>query len=348
MSIVDLAVVGCGAVTERWHLPAARLAPEVKIVALVDKDVARAKRLGERFGVSSCTDDYHHLPQNVDGVIVALPNYLHSPVARELLENGLPVLVEKPMALTLDEAEAMVQTADANGVALQVGLMFRFCHGARLMKRAISEDWLGPLQSFFLERGLVYEWPVASGFPFIRTQAGGGELMDCGSHWLDLLLWWLGDAVDLEYRDDSMGGVEADCELSLTLRTPTGIVDGTVILSRLRKLGNMAQVVGERLTMGYDLLTPAAVHLWPTASDRQTLSFASDWGPSPSQTWNEVYAEQLRAFAQTITTGDKSIVPGESALRSVALIERCYRERKPLQLPWMDSDVPHQYGAAVP
>lgn len=348
MSVVHLAVIGCGAVTELWHLPAAELAPEVKIVALADKDLARAERLGERYGISTCTADYRQLPEGVDGVIVALPNVLHAPATIEFLGKGIPVLVEKPMALTVQEAEAMVQTAEANGVALQVGLMFRFCQGARLMKRAIHEGWLGPLRSFSLERGLVYEWPVASGFPFSRTQAGGGELIDCGSHWLDLLLWWLGDAVDLEYRDDNLGGVEADCELSLTLRSPTGLVDGTVIMSRLRKLGNVAQVIGERFTIEYELLSPARVCLWPTARDRQALSFTADWGPSSSQTWNEVYAEQLRAFAQAITTGDTSAVPGKSVLRSVDLIERCYRERQPLELPWMPEGIPSPCGTVEP
>jgi predicted dehydrogenase len=345
---VRLAVIGCGAVTELYHLPAARLLQEVEIVALADKDLARAKRLGERYGVSYCTEDYRQLPEGVDGVIVALPNYLHAPVTTELLSSGVPVLVEKPMALTVQEAEAMIGAANISGATLQVGLMYRFCHGARLMKRAVDEGWLGALQSFSLESGFVYDWPVTSGFILSKERAGGGQLVDIGSHMLDLLLWWLGEAIDVEYKDDSLGGVEADCWLSLTLQGPSGPVQGTVALSRLRKLSNMARLTAERFTVEYDLSTPATVRLWPTMWDGEGLSFESDWGPWPSQSWTDVYAEQLRAFAQSVAIGDGPIVSGDSVLGSVALIERCYRERQPLQLPWMDGDVPHRCGAAKP
>jgi len=56
-------------------------------------------------------------------------------------------------------------------------------------------------------------WKVASDFMF-RKEAGGGVLADTGAHLLDLLLWWLGDYESVEYCDDAVGGVEADCELS--------------------------------------------------------------------------------------------------------------------------------------
>lgn len=341
-SAVHLAVIGCGAVTELCHLPATKLTREIEIVALVDKNIARAKFLGEQFGIGYCTEDYHQLPENVDGVIVALPHHLHAPVAIEVLESGTPVLVEKPMALNVEEAEAMVKTADANRVALQVGLMYRFCDGARLVKRAIDEGWLGALQSFSVEWGFVYDWPVASGFFFSKEQAGGGVLVDFGSHVLDLLLWWLGDAVDVEYRDDSLGGVEADCWLSLVLQGPTGPVQGTVALSRLRQLSDRARIVGERFTIECDLYTPDIVRIWPSTSDGRDLAFVLDFDSLPRQSLDEAYAEQLRAFAQTITAGGKSVVPGECVLGSVALIDRCYRERQPLELPWMRPVVPTQ------
>jgi predicted dehydrogenase len=332
-STVRLAIIGCGAVTELCHLPAAKLTQEVKIVALVDKNIQRAKLLAKRFGITNYAQDYQQLPENVNGVIIALTNFLHAPVAMDFLKSRMPVLIEKPMALTVEEAEAMVKTADVAEVALQVGLMYRFCNGARLVKRVIDEGWLGALQSFSLESGFVYDWPVTTGFIFSKEQAGGGVLIDTGSHMLDLLRWWLGDVIDVEYRDDSLGGVEADCLVSLVLQHPTGPVQGTVTLSRIRKLSDTARIVGERFTIEYDLSTPQKVRIWPSTWHGKCTSFISDFGPTSSQSWNEVYAEQLRAFAQAIFTGGKSAVPGESVISNVALIERCYRGRQPLELP---------------
>jgi predicted dehydrogenase len=334
---VRLAIVGCGAATERCHLPGARLAEEIEIAALVDKNMSRARRLGERFGVHTWTDDYRRLPDNIEGVVNALPHYLHAPVTIEFLERGIPVLVEKPMALNLGEAETMVKAASARGVVLQVGLMYRFCNGARVVKRAIDEGWLGELRSFTVEWGFVYDWPVASGFFFSKQQAGGGVLIDLGSHVLDLLLWWLGDVVDVEYWDDSLGGVEADCELSLVLRGKTEPINGTVVLSRLRNLSNRARVVGDRFTIECDISAPTSVRMWPTRSDARESALILSSVSSPPQSLDDAYADQLRAFGQTIAGNGASAVPAECALASVSLIDRCYRERRTAEMHWVRS-----------
>jgi predicted dehydrogenase len=328
--MVRLAIIGCGAVTELYHLPAARLVPEIQIAALVDRNLARAQSLGKEFRVDVCIDDYRQLPGNVDGVINALPHHMHAPVTIEFLERRVPILVEKPMALNLKEAEAMVKAAKDNRVALQVGLMNRFCKGAHAVKRAVDENWLGRLRSFSVEWGFVYDWPVASSFFFSKDLAGGGVLLDLGSHVLDSLLWWIGPVKDVEYRDDSQGGVEAECWMSLVLQGPHGSVEGSVTLSRLRKLTRTAQIIGERFTIECDIGNPSIARLRQGSPDGEGVVFALETDSIP----NQRFAEQLRAFARVITTGCAPAVPGDQALSSMALIDRCYRERHPLRYPW--------------
>ncbi len=332
---VKVGIVGAGAVTEVHHLPAARLCPDVEVVAIGDKNLDRARSLARRFGIPRATADHRDLFGRVDGAIVAVPNYLHAPVAIEFLERRIPALVEKPMALNADEATRMIRTAKAGGVVLQAGHMLRFAHGARLVKRLVAEGWCGKLLSFSLESGFVFDWPTVSGFVFDRQQAGGGVLIDLGSHMLDLLLWWLGDDVDLvEYRDDSMGGVEAECQVSLVARSATGPAPGDVTLSRLRRLSGTAVIRGERCAIEYRFGAPHTARIVPPWDGGRAQSFVSDSAALPRSSRN-FYAEQLRAFARAIAAGGESAVPGESALRSIALMERCYRERRPLELPWM-------------
>ena len=341
-STVRLAIIGCGAVTELCHLPSAELTDRVEIVSLVDKNISRAQMLAEKFNVANCTDDYRSLPSNIDGAIVALPHFLHAPATIELLKSGMPVLVEKPMALNAKEAEAMITTAKDTGVPLQIALMYRFANGVRMVKQALKEGWLGTVQSFTVEWGFVYDWPVASGFFFSKEQAGGGVLMDLGSHVLDLLLWWFGSVIDVEYRDDAMGGVEADCHLSLILEGPNGPVEGTVTLSRLRNLTPVARIAGDHFTIECDLYSPDTVRIWPSGLTDKSLAFVLDFDRMPRQSMDEIYVEQLLAFAQTVTTNSKSVVSGESVLSSVALIDRCFQERQPLEMPWMKPVVSNQ------
>jgi predicted dehydrogenase len=336
-SVIRLGIIGCGAAAEFCHLPAARVLPEVKVVALADVNVARAKALGRRFGVNVCVADYHQFLGRVDGIIVALPNYLHAPVAAELLELGIPVLVEKPMALTLADAQNLVEAARAAKVALHVGHTYRFGRATRLVKRAVEEGWLGDLRSFALEYGVIFDWPTATGFFWKREQAGGGALIDKGVHMLDLLLWWLGDVVSFEYCDDARGGVEAECGLSLVLRTPEGAtVRGSVLVSRLRRLGSYARIVGDRFTIECDLLGKLEARLWPSARGGEKISFSAGSNGSFRDSFNRMYVEELRAFAAAAAHGSPPEVSAESALSVMALIERCYIERKPLELPWME------------
>lgn len=330
-----LGIVGCGAVTEQRHLPAAQIAKELRVVALADKDIARARRLGRRYGISLCTDDYRQITQGVDAMILAIPNYLHASVAGELLEMGIPLLVEKPLTTTVAEAKVLIEKARAARIPLQVGHMYRFSKGAQLVKRLIDEDWLGPLRGFSLAFGAMFSWPIASGYPWRRDQAGGGVLIDLGPHTLDLLVWWLGDVAHVEYWDDSLGGVEADCRLSLSLKNARGVVHGDVALSRLRNLGTSARIVGERLTIEFGFTSWLGVRIRPSAWENSDPSFVSDFGPSMGDTFSRMYADQLRAFARAIREGSEPVVSGESVLGTVALIERCYRERKPLPLPWL-------------
>lgn len=331
---VRLGIVGCGAIVEFCYLPAAKAIPELEIAVLADKSVARAKRFAGQYDVSLYVEDYRRFPDDLNGVIIALPHYLHAPVTIEFLRKGIPVLVEKPLALTLEEAKEVLEVAEATSTPLQVGSIYRFCRGARLVKQAIEENWLGSLRAFELEGNFADTNPMASGFAWDKGQAGGGTLVDIGSLALDLLCWWLGEPVDVLYKDDSLGGVECECELWLVLRTADGPVEGRIILSRLRKLRNVARVEGEKFAIEYGLQSARGEVCISPVRTGERLSFVPDALTLPLQTWGDLFAEQLRSFVRAISTGSKPIVSGESALPSLALIEMCYHRRQPLELPW--------------
>src|ERR1700730_9944753 len=98
---VRLAILGCGAVTEGYHLPAAVVHPDVQVVALVDSNVKRADGLRQFYGLDcKVTADYRAVLGEATAVINALPNALHVSVNVEALEAGVHVLCEKPLAIT--------------------------------------------------------------------------------------------------------------------------------------------------------------------------------------------------------------------------------------------------------
>ena len=330
MGRIRLAVVGCGSVAG-GHLNAARtLAEDLEISLLVDRERGRAEELAGRFGVSGVAEDAGEVPGKADAALLALPHHLHAPVAVDLLKQGVHVLVEKPMAMTATECDAMVSAAEETGAVLSVGHARRWFQSSRYIKAMLDGGCLGPIEHFDLREGSVYAWPVASDFRF-RPEAGGGVLADAGAHALDILLWWLGPAKSFEYYDDAQGGVEADCRIELTLES--GAV-GTVELSWTRDLRNTVVIEGAKGRLevesrfdseirwsvpGWDV--PLKGRVRPEGLERETVADLFRW--------------QLQDFAEAIREGREPFITGRSSRAVVELIEACHADRRPLELPWV-------------
>jgi predicted dehydrogenase len=342
-SRLRLAVVGCGAVAAIHHLPALALCRGAEAAVLVDADPGRARDLAARFGVAETATDIRSLPGRVDAAIVALPNSLHAPVSIELLRQGVHVLVEKPMALNVGECDAMIAAAEAGRSVLAVGLEFRFFDSSLFVRNLLRDGLLGRIHRFEMHQGVIPRWPFATDFLLKKETAGGGVLADFGVHVLDLLLWWLGDWTDLEYRDDAQGGIESDCELLLTLGSGgtgsdaelvKGSIKGSVEISRTRNLANTCLFEGERASLEVGIWDPdPSIRL--LLADREVALDGRARRPEGSGVdFLEAFVRQIDDFADAVREGREPHVPGREGRRSQALIEECYACRQPLELPW--------------
>lgn len=335
---LNLAIIGCGAVTEHAHLPVVAQLDEFRLSVLVDRDRRRAEALAEAFGVPRVAEDYAQLDAEIDAALVALPPHLHARASLEMLTQGVHVLVEKPMALRAADCDEMMRAAEATGTQLAVGLVRRFLSSFRLARAIIDANIIGAVESFDVREGLVYDWPTTSDALFRRETAGGGVLMDTGVYTLDALLYWLGEVEALEYFDDNHGGVEADCELRLTMRSGAR---GTVELSRTRRLRNTALLKGTDATLEVSLHANK-VSLHQGASTIDVTKDARALGLKEECGGLELFRAQLLDWAEAIESGRQPTVTGAEGRRAVALIEACYAQRKPLALPWLTLDAQHE------
>jgi predicted dehydrogenase len=124
MGKIKTAVIGCGHIG-RHHLEKYASSPDAELTALVDLDEAGGNELGKKFGVDAFTD-YESLFGRVHAVSIAVPTSLHHAVAADCLRNGLHVLVEKPVTVTLDEADDLIGIARLADRVFQVGHVERF------------------------------------------------------------------------------------------------------------------------------------------------------------------------------------------------------------------------------
>jgi predicted dehydrogenase/nucleoside-diphosphate-sugar epimerase len=328
---LDLAIVGCGAITEHAHLPAAAALPGLRVTALVDARRDRAAALARRWGVPQAAGDADEIQERPDAVLIALPHHLHAPVSLGFLRQGVHVLVEKPMALTVADCDAMIRAAGAARVQLAVGLVRRFLPVGRLVKAVLATGVLGPLTVFDVREGRVFDWPATSDSLLRRAAAGGGVLVDTGVHVLDTLLDWLGDLEVVECRDDRYGGVEADAELHLVT---AGGAPGVVELSRTRALRNTFQIQGEVATL------EASFETGDVTLRRGAQVIAIDQSAelpclAGTAVGKDVFRVQLADWIDAIRDHRPPAVPGCEGRRSVAVLEACAARRQPLVLPWM-------------
>ena len=196
---VRVGVIGTGAIAKYRHLPEYASREDVEIVALCDILENKAVKAAKRFGVdeNKVYTDYKEMlaKEKLDAVSVCLPNYLHAEVTIFALNQGLHVLVEKPMATSVKEADAMISAAKKNNKVLMVGQNQRLAPLHVLAKKIIDSGMLGKVYTFrtvFGHAGPEHWSPSGSWF-FDKQKAFAGSLADLGVHKIDLVQFILDD-----------------------------------------------------------------------------------------------------------------------------------------------------------
>ncbi|XHR30181.1 MAG: Gfo/Idh/MocA family protein [Chthoniobacteraceae bacterium] len=332
---LPIVLVGCGAVSQFFYAPALTAlegAGTLKVEGLVDPSAESLSKLAETFPNAARFARLEEAPIASRLVIIASPPKFHAPAAVYALTHGAAVLCEKPMADTVADAETILAAARSSGSLLAVGLYKRFFPACEALKGLLEKQPLGRLISFTVEEGGRFGWQAASDSFFRKNVTPGGVLLDIGVHVLDLLLWWLGEPETLVYRDDAMGGQEANCRVELAY---AGGARGQVHLSRDWATRNCYTFRFERGVVRYKVND--AAHLEIQADGMPALLSGTLQGPGgPERSNPQSFIAQLQNIAATLQGRETLRVPGEEGLRSLRLIERCYRERSGLlEMPWL-------------
>jgi predicted dehydrogenase len=200
---------------------------DARVVAVADRDSARAAELAARFPDCAATTDWQPVVarDDVDVVIVATTNDGLAPITLAAVRHGKHVLVEKPAARSAAELAPVAAAARAAGVLVKVGFNHRF-HPAVLKARALFEaDAVGPLMYIRARyghggrAGYEQEWRADP------AVAGGGELLDQGVHLLDLARWFAGDFVEASGHLATLyWNMPVEDNAFVVLRTSTGQV----------------------------------------------------------------------------------------------------------------------------
>lgn len=329
ISPLRLALVGCGRIAQVAHLPALEKAEGVQLVAVSDPSADVANAVARRYNVPSAYTDQAQVfaDASVDAVLVAAPDRFHYPIASEALKAGKHVLVEKPLASTVQEAGALAELVEQTELVLQVGAMKRHDQGVQFARQFVS-DRLGKPRSFnaWYRIGDLRPGIEATLFPHVYADMTAHKneatykadrqrylLATHGAHVFDTVRFLLGDVASVIARHRQEGRDQIWQALLTTTSGAVGTVSITVDVPGLALEG--IEVFGASGTVRVDTHFPfyrrsSTVHAY---SDGQTIV--------PILTDGDAYERQAEAFARTIRGGGQPDPDVHDGLQAIRLIE---------------------------
>ena len=187
---VRIGIIGCGTIGS-VHANAYAKVEEAEVVALCDLLPDRLKEKAELHKVARTYVDYKELlaDPEIDAVSICVPNDMHAPIAIDAFAAGKHVLLEKPMTLSAELGQKILDARDQSGKLLQMGMVWRQRDEAQLVKKEIEAGRLGEIYQIRVKlirrRGI----PGLGGWFTTKSESGGGGLIDIAVHFLDLVMW---------------------------------------------------------------------------------------------------------------------------------------------------------------
>lgn len=196
---IKIGVIGCGQIARHRHIPEYAANKDVELVAFCDIDREKAQALADEYGVKKVYTDYQELlaQKEIQAVSICTSNYLHAPIAIAAAEAGKHILVEKPMATSLKEADAMIEAAARNRVFLMVGHNQRLAPMHQLARKILDSGMMGRVYSVRTSFGHAgpENWSPTGKWFFKKAEAFAGTMADLGVHKADLVRWLLGKEI---------------------------------------------------------------------------------------------------------------------------------------------------------
>ena len=298
-SAPKMAVVGVGYLGQ-FHAEKYAALEETNLVAVADVEPSRARRMAEDFSCQACVSHREFIGK-VDAASVVVPTQDHCQVARDLLEAGIHVLVEKPMTATLEEADSLVQLAKANNLVLQVGHLERFNPAVVAAKEYVQQPLFVESHRLasFTERGTEVD-----------------VILDLMIHDIDIIL----SLVPFPLEDLRVGGAKiltphtdiANVRLEFANGCIANVTASRISAKRMRKIRIFQP--DSYLSLDY---AEREVELFRKLPEKGADGFPEIEYQQLPVADTDPLEEQLRAFAESVCTGTKPMVSGEEGRKAL-------------------------------
>jgi len=315
MKKLKFALIGTGGIAQTYA-QAFQQSDCCQLVAVADINENSAKAFAEPFGAKSFAD-YKTLADNseFDAVIISTPPNTHSEIAIYFMNRQKHVLCEKPLCLSAREAIEMIETAEKTGIVFTMATKFRYCEDVVKAKAIIASGVLGEIVQF--ENAFTAKVDMSRRWNSDKEIAGGGVLIDNGTHSVDIILYYMGEIEEiLAVENSGTQNLSVDENVKLLAKTKNNVVASVDLTWGINKeLPNFISVYG----------TNGSLHIgW--RESKYKLNSSPDWtifGKGYDKV--QAFRSKIENFRNAILEGEELLTKPEDALASVEVIEAAYK-----------------------
>jgi UDP-N-acetylglucosamine 3-dehydrogenase len=300
-------VIGVGVMGSN-HARVFSTVPGVELVAVADPDAKQADFVARTLGCAAVSDFPQLLDLGLDAVTIAAPTHLHHDIALACIARGIHVLVEKPIASTVQEGREIIEAARRAGVTLMVGHVERFNPAVETVKEALRNE-------------NILSIAITRVGPFPPRMSNVGVVIDLAVHDIDLIRWFTdSEIIEVQPQLSSAVAEREDIAL-LQFRTASGVLAhiNTNWLTPFKARSVTVATRGKYIMA--DLLTRQVT---------ECFGFQPDGSYSMrhlSVGHNEPLRSELLAFVQVVRTGGAPAVTGEEGVASLEIAIQCLTDR---------------------
>lgn len=358
MKKIKTAVIGCGKVGH-FHARAFQACENSELVACWGRNLEKTQAFAAQYGIRAYTDLKKMVEETgVEAVSICTPHPNHAALAVECCRLGLHVAIEKPLAASLEDCDAIIAAAKENGVTGTTICQRRFYRPAMRVRQAIQDGKLGrPILGTVNMLGWR-DMAYYNSDPWRGTWAGegGGVLINQAPHQIDLLLWYMGEVDELFGMWDTLNHPQLEVEdtAAAVIRFKNGALGNIVVsnsqnpalFGNVRVHGENGASVGVQTDGGAMFIAgvsgiaePPVNDLWTVAGEAEKLA---EYQAEDRAFFNSInstdyfHIQQLSDFLNAIETGTQPLITLEDGRRTVELITGIYRsmrDGKPVKFP---------------
>ncbi|MGY4768631.1 Gfo/Idh/MocA family protein [Kribbella sp. CWNU-51] len=344
---MKFALVGAGAIGETHARLISSLPDEAELVAVVDVEADRAAALSGKYGGEPMSDLKQACARpDIDAVSICLPSGLHADAAITALEAGKHVIVEKPIDVTLAAADRLIDVEQRTELTVAVISQRRFQPAPAFVHQAVATGRLGRITAGIAESPFwrSQEYYDSGGWRGTVELDGGGALMNQGIHVVDLLLWMLGEPVEVQAYSELLAHERIDVEdtVAATVRFRSGAI-GSILATtaaypgrpvRLSVYGDRGSAVIEQDDLvAFDTADGEPTDQASAAPPDTTGEHAGE--ASVSRSVADAHRDQYLDFIAAVRDGRPPAIGTRDARRALELVLGIYESARtgaPVQL----------------